>query len=90
MMPECCTALQSRRRSLCHWDLAVQGSDLVNESTVVGLCAVCTSLTSVGLCRKGEIWVVQDLVLDQLKKVRIRTVWAEVGSDEGRKIGRSY
>lgn len=54
---------------------------------VVGLC---TSLTSVGLCRKGEIWVVQDLVLDQLKKVRIKTVWAEVGSDEGRKIGRSY
>lgn len=87
MMPERCTALQSRRRSLCHWDLAVQGSDLVNESMVVGLC---TSLTSVGLCRKGEIWVVQDLVLDQLKKVRIKTVWAEVGSDEGKKIGRSY
>lgn len=27
---------------------------------------------SVGLCRNGEICLVQDLVLDQLKKVRVK------------------
>lgn len=78
MMPECCTALQNRRRSLCHRDLTVQSSDLVNESMVVGLYTVCTSPASAGLCRNGEVCVVQDLVLDKLKKVRVKTVWAEV------------
>lgn len=45
-----------------------QSPDPVNESMVVGLCTACTSPTSVGLCRNGEICVVQDLVIDQFKK----------------------
>lgn len=78
MMPECCTALQNRRHGLCRRDLAVQSSDLVNESMVVGLYTVCTSPASAGLYRNGEICVVQDLVLGKLKKLRVKTVWAEM------------
>ncbi|GAB0191301.1 hypothetical protein GRJ2_001595400 [Grus japonensis] len=36
---------------------------------VAGLHRACTSLTAVGLCGNGEIWVVQDLVLDKIFEI---------------------
>lgn len=50
MMPERCTAFQTRRCGPCRRDLAVPSSDVGEEPTAAALRAACASLASVGLC----------------------------------------